>query len=116
MSYSNYVWNLENGNQLTENDIFVSGYDSVLHNLLIASLIEQNKVESLDELEDLGFFGVGEIVPNNNFLINDKGITYTFNKGEYSAYQLNAPEVFIPFNDIRQLIRENSIVSKLANL
>lgn len=116
VSYNNYVWNLKNGNQLTENDIFVSGYDSVLHNLLITSLIEQNKVESLDELEDLGFFGVGEIVPNNNFLINDKGITYTFNKGEYSAYQLNAPEVFIPFNDIRQLIRENSIVSKLANL
>ena len=28
-------------------------------------------------------------------LLTDKGITYTYNKGEYSAYQLDAPEVFI---------------------
>src|SRR5690554_2562397 len=116
ISFSNYTVNLKNGNQLTEGDIFIAGYDKILQSLIIDSLMKQNEVKSIAELEDLGFFGVREIVPNNNFLIDDEGITYTFNKGEYSAYQLNAPEVFIPFNSIKQLIRENSIVSKLANL
>ncbi len=116
VSYRNYVLNLNTGNQILEGDIFIGGYDYAMQNIIITTLIEQNDVETLEDLEDIGYFGVREIVPNKNFLINDKGITYTFNKGEYSAYQLDAPEVFIPFNIIRPLLRENTIISKLANL
>lgn len=116
VSYRNYVLNLNTGNQILEGDIFIGGYDYAMQNIIITTLIEQNNVETLEDLEDIGYFGVREIVPNKNFLINDKGITYTFNKGEYSAYQLDAPEVFIPFNIIRPLLRENTIISKLANL
>lgn len=116
VSYRNYVLNLNTGNQILEGDIFIGGYDYAMQNIIITTLIEQNNVETLEDLEDIGYFGVREIVPNKNFLINDKGITYTFNKGEYSAYQLDAPEVFIPFNIILPLLRENTIISKLANL
>lgn len=116
VSYTNYAINLNSCQLLTENEIFKDGWDRALQNLIISSLLKNNRVKNLTALEDLGYFGVGEIVPNSNFLINDKGITYTFNKGEYSAYQLEAPEIFIPFEEIRSLIRESSIVSKLANL
>ena len=116
VSYRNYVLYLNTGNQILEGDIFIAGYDYAMQNIIITTLIEQNNVETLEDLEDIGYFGVREIVPNKNFLINDKGITYTFNKGEYSAYQLDAPEVFIPFNIILPLLRENTIISKLANL
>ena len=116
VSYRNYVLNLNTGNQILEGDIFIGGYDYAMQNIIITTLIEQNDVETLEDLEDIGYFGVREIVPNKNFLINDKGITYTFNKGEYSAYQLDAPEVFIPFNIIRPLLRANTIISKRANL
>lgn len=116
VSYSNYVLNLNTENQILEGDIFIAGYDYAMQNIIITALIEQNEVETLEDLEDIGYFGVREIVPNKNFLIDDKGITYTFNKGEYSAYQIDAPEVFIPYNVIRQLLRENTIISKLANL
>lgn len=116
VSYSNHVINLNTGDQITEYDIFNAGYDKALQVLIITSLLEQNGVKTIDELEDLGFFGINEIVPNKNFLLNDKGIIYTYNKGEYSAYQLTAPQVFIPYNVIRSLLRENTIVSKLADL
>lgn len=116
VSYSNHVINLNTGDQITEYDIFNAGYDKALQELIITSLLEQNGVKTIDELEDLGFFGINEIVPNKNFLLNDKGIIYTYNKGEYSAYQLTAPQVFIPYNVIRSLLRENTIVSKLADL
>jgi len=114
-SFRNYVFNLNRGNQVTENEIFNAGYDTALQSLIVASLLEQNSVKTVDELEDLGFFGVQEIVPNKNFLLNSEGIIYTFNKGEYSAYQLEAPEVFIPYKAIRSLLRENSVASKLAD-
>ncbi len=116
VSYSNYVFNLITGSQILEGDLFIAGYDFAMQNMIITALMEQNNVETIEDLEDIGFFGVREIVPNKNFLINEKGITYTFNKGEYSAYQLDAPQVFLPFNIIRPLLKENTIISKLADL
>lgn len=115
-SFRNYVLNLQTGRQVTENDIFNAGYDTALQRLIITSLLDQANVKSVEELEDLGFFGVREIVPNHNFLLNEKGIIYTYNKGEYSAYQLDAPQVFIPYEVILSLLRENSVASKLADL
>lgn len=115
-SFRNYVFNLNRGYQVTENEIFNAGYDTALQSLIVASLLEQNGVKTVDELEDLGFFGIQEIVPNKNFLLKREGIIYTFNKGEYSAYQLDAPEVLIPYKAIRYLLRENSIATKLADL
>ncbi|MDD2511728.1 MAG: RsiV family protein [Proteiniphilum sp.] len=112
----NYVFNLRAGAQVTENDLFHAGYDTALQNIIIASLLEENGVKSIEELEELGFFGIREILPNRNFLLNEEGIIYTFNKGEYSAYQLDAPEIMIPYRSIRSLLRENSIASKLADL
>lgn len=115
-SYRNYVLNLLSGKQVTEDDIFNAGYDAALQNLIINSLLDQIKVKSVEELEDLGFFGVREIVPNRNFLLNENGIIYTYNKGEYSAYQLDAPEVFIPYEAIQSLLKDHSVAAKLANL
>lgn len=115
-SYRNYVFNLNNNRQVTENELFNGGYDTALQHLIIASLLEQNNVKRVEELEDLGYFGIREIVPNKNFLLNREGIIYTFNKGEYSAYQLDAPEVFIPYNAIRSLLREQSVAAKLAHI
>lgn len=113
-SFRNYVVNLNTGNLLTENDIFTAGYDVQLRTLFIAALIDQNKVENVRDLADLGYFGIEEITPNKNFLIDKKGITYIFNKGEYSAYQLDAPVIFLPYDAIRPILRENTVVSKLA--
>lgn len=114
--FRNYVLNLQTGKQVTESDIFHAGYESTLQRIIIASLLDQAKVKSVEELEELGFFGIYEIVPNSNFLLNEKGIIYTYNKGEYSAYQLDAPVVFIPYEEILTLIKENSVASKLAKL
>ena len=119
MSYEtvrNYVLNLSTSELMTEGDIFSAGYDMALRPVIQNALLEANGVKTIKELEDLGFFGIDEIVPNRNFLITDKGITYTFNKGEYSAYQLQVPEVFIPYSAIRSLLRDNSIASKLSRL
>lgn len=113
-SFNNYVINLLTGNLITENDIFIAGYDMALQQLFANSLIEQNGVKTISDLEDLGYFGIEEIMPNRNFLIDEDGITYIFNKGEYSAYLLDAPKVFIPYEEVKMLLKENTLVSKLA--
>lgn len=113
-AYNNYVINLLTGDLITENDLFVAGYDVALQQLFASKLLQANSVNTVYELEELGYFGIDEIMPNRNFLINEEGITYIFNKGEYSAYLLDAPEIFIPYTDVMMLLRENTLVSKLA--
>lgn len=116
VSYRNYVIDVKNGKPVLENELFKAGYDQALQNLIISSLLEQNDADSVEELEDFGFFGVGEIIPNKNFLLTETGIIYTYNKGEYSAYQLDAPRVFIPYTAIRSLLRDHTLAAKLADL
>jgi hypothetical protein len=113
-SYRNFVVNFKTGTLLTESDIFIPGYDLALRKIFIATLLEQNNVKTINDLEDLGYFGIEEIMPNKNFLVTDKGITYTFNKGEYSAYQLKSPAVFIPYDLITTILKNNTVVYKLA--
>ena len=115
-SFRNYVIDLQTGTQVTEYDIFNPEFEIALQRLIIASLLEQNGVRTIDQLEELGFFGIEEIVPNGNFLLDDRGITYTFNKGEYSVYQIDAPVVFIPYRNIRTLLRRDSVAARLADL
>jgi len=115
-SFRNYVIDLQSGEQVTEYDIFNQDFESSLQRILIASLLEQNGVQTIDELEDLGFFGIEEIMPNGNFLLDDRGITYLFNTGEYSVHQIEPPVVFIPYRSIRTLLRRNSVAARLADL
>lgn len=113
-SFYNYVVNLKTGKLITENDIFSAGYDVALQKIITAALLSQNNVRSVSELEDLGFFGIEEILPNGNFFVNEKGITYTFNKGEYSAYQLDPPTVFLSYDVLKPILRSNTVVSNLT--
>jgi hypothetical protein len=115
-TFRNFVIDLKTGNILSEKDIFIEGYEPQLRRIIINKLLKQNGVNDISELEQLGYFGVNEIVPNRNFLIDAKGITFIFNKGEYSAYLISAPVIFIPYEEIRHLLRENTTVWKLAEI
>ena len=115
-TFRNFVIDLKTGNILSEKDIFIEGYEPQLRRIIINKLLKQNGVNDMSELEQLGYFGVNEIVPTRNFLIDAKGITFIFNKGEYSAYLISAPVIFIPYEEIRHLLRENTTVWKLAEI
>ena len=78
-TYTNHVLNLNTGNALTEEEIFVDDYLDKLSQVLVDHIAAQNKVENAKELENIGFFSIDEIAPNGNFKVDDAGITYTFN-------------------------------------
>lgn len=111
--FSNYVIDLTTGKPLKETDIFNEGYETILNRVFKEKLFAANKVSSIYDLEDLGYFGIEEIMPNNNFSIDKDGITYIFNKGEYSVLQSDEIRIFIPFEEIPHLLKEQSPVSVL---
>lgn len=109
--YLNHVYDLNENKPLSETDIFNDGYDKILNSIFKNKLLTANKVETISELEDFGYFGIDEIMPNGNFLLNETGITYTFNRGEYSALQLDEINIFIPYKAIDLILKENSPIS-----
>ena len=96
-SFTNHVIDMKTGNLIKEDDIFIEGFQEDLAQILIDRIAKQNTVENPKELENIGFFSIDEIFPNGNFLIDDNGITYTFNEYEIAAYVVGATNVHLPY-------------------
>lgn len=112
--YRNIVLDLTTGNQLTEKDVFIDDYSKSLNQLLSHEVIKQNGVKSAEDLLELGFWGIEDLTSNNNFSVDEKGLTYIINQGEYSAPSLGEIRIFFPYSEILDLLKENSPISRLT--
>lgn len=112
-SVTNHVIDLTKGEFITEADIFVDGFETHLAQLLVNAIAEQHNLEDPKELENKGYFSIDEIYPNGNFLIDERGITYSFNEYEIAAYVIGITNVHFPFEKIQHLLRQESAVSVL---
>ena len=113
-SFTNHVIDMKTGNLIKEDDIFIEGFQVDLAQILIDRIAKQNTVENPKELENIGFFSIDEIFPNGNFLIDDNGITYTFNEYEIAAYVVGATNVHLPYEEIQYLLKKESPIAHLA--
>ena len=113
-SFTNHVIDMKTGNLIKEDDIFIEGFQEDLAQILIDRIAKQNTVENPKELENIGFFSIDEIFPNGNFLIDDNGITYTFNEYEIAAYVVVATNVHLPYEEIQYLLKKESPIAHLA--
>ena len=112
--YNNHVLNLKTGKKLTEADIFTENYHDDLSRIIIEVLAANNNVTNPEELENMGYFNVKEIYPNNNFYIDENGITYTFNEYEIAAFFIGRTDVLLPYEKISHLLREDSPIAPIA--
>jgi len=106
-----YLLNLKDGQLLKEKDIFSEDYQAELSNLLVAELMKQNNVSSPDELFVLGYFGAVELLPNDNFMIDEKGITYLYNEREIASDLCGTVEIFVPYGKLKHLLNPESPVN-----
>lgn len=113
-AYNNHVINLKTDDIIKEEDIFIENYEDDLAQILIDRIAKQNNVDNPKELENVGFFSVDEIFPNGNFLVDDYGITYTFNEYEIAAYVVGATNVHLPYEEIQYLLKKDSPIAHLA--
>jgi len=112
--YRNVVIDLKTGNVVTEQDIFIPEYKNVLNAMLTDKIVAQNKVKTAEELLEFGYWGIEDITSNNNFYIDDKGLTYIFNQGEYSAPSLGEIRVPFTFDELSVILKPESPISLLS--
>ncbi|MBP1676228.1 MAG: hypothetical protein H6Q20_787 [Bacteroidetes bacterium] len=113
-----FVFNLKNGKKITENDLYITGYESKLSELIKQRIVEQSKedtnVAPILNLEDTDYW-IDAIKPNGNFYVTDESINYVFNPYEIAPYYIGQTEVVIPFNRLKGLLKADNILAYLIN-
>ena len=98
-------YDLETGDMVNEQDLFIDDYYEPLKTLLLNALIAQtDNAESKRDLRRMGY-SVADVVPNENFYVTQDGITYVYNPYEIAPYAMGCIEIFLPWETVRPLIR-----------
>lgn len=108
-----YVYNLTTDKLLKEDDFSGNRYENNISLVLAKKIAETNELENINDLENLGYNNLDEIKPNNNFTLDDKGITYYFNENDIAGTMVGITEVFIPYEELAIYIQKDSPISSL---
>lgn len=108
-----YSLDLQKFEKIQEEDLFDDNSLPIVHDLILKKLEANNHVNSLEELEQIGFFDLSEIALFKNFYINEKGVTYVYNPYEIGSYALGTMEVLLTFEDLKNLIMPDSPLTQL---
>ena len=103
-SYINY--DLNNGSEIKLDQLLVPNYSYKLNQIAEKKFIEVNGKEGWD-------FQPGEFKLNDNFAIKKGGLIFMFNSYEIGTYLPPGP-VYIPYNEIKDLIKAESLLLKIA--
>ena len=114
LNYFNF--DLKNGKQIKESDLFKAGFEETLTSLLKTRIVEQSNedpnVETIISLDDTDYW-VDAIKPNSNFYITDESINYVFNPYEIAPYYMGITEVVIPFDRLKDMLNKPSVIDYL---
>ncbi len=102
------TYDLRNGKALSESDIFEAESNDFISNCMLKKLEENCKKSN----SDIQQYYLDKIVPNGNFYLNAKGITYIFNQYDIAPYAYGQTEIFIPYKEFEAIIKEDCPITK----
>lgn len=97
---------------LSEEDLFVPGYFAPLTEKIVAQLMVQYEAPVADSLLMKGFFTIEDIVPNNNFWLDEENIHYSFNQYEIAPYAMGVIDVSVPYTDLEDILLPEGPISR----
>lgn len=92
---------------------FTESSTNELNLLLQKKLMEQNKVESVDDLSSIGYFDIYNLSATSNFYITDNGLVWSYKPQELTVDANVEPKILIPFSDLSAFVKESSIINTL---
>ncbi len=111
--YSNY--NIVNGKEISLDDLLIPGYKAELDKIGEKRFRETYNIKQGESFEQAGYFiKKNEFHLNNNFSITKTGLRFRFGQYEIGPYVLGAPSVFIPYSEIKDLIKSDGLLANLV--
>jgi hypothetical protein len=111
-SYRKFInFDLSNGDELKLTDLLNDGFYQQL-NIVGEEIFRQtNEIEPSKDLTEAGYwFDNNKFSVNNNFTIDEYGLTFYFNNYEITAYAFGPTELFIPYDRISDLIKPDGLL------
>jgi hypothetical protein len=97
-------FDLSNGKKLSLRDIFSD--EEQLRALVERKFREVREIEPSVSIADAGFFWGDAFSLPQNFALQEDGVYFHYNPYEAAAYALGATEFTIPYEDLKEVIRQ----------
>lgn len=112
---ANRVFDLNSQQVITLSNLFSTDNLSEVGALLRQALATLNECESVEQLAQAGiFFSVNEIEPTDNFMLDDKGLTWIYDPYEIAPYAYGPVTVSLTWKELVDLLDPESPVKAFA--
>lgn len=112
-SFTGFVnWDTKAGKNLTLDEIFAPGYQDKLKTIAEKIFRTNEKLSGTASLKDNYFFKDDKFALNTNFSVTPIGIKFLYNQYEIKPYAAGITELFIPYVQIKSLLRPNTAVTQ----
>lgn len=112
--YNNF--DLKTGERITYKDILSENYMDELTKAGEKIFREFFKADANKSLAEQGWFGFEEgFFVNDNFAICKGGLLIRYNPYEAGAYAIGAPSIFIPYKEIKNIIKADGLIGRLID-
>ncbi|WDF53660.1 DUF3298 and DUF4163 domain-containing protein [Mucilaginibacter sp. KACC 22063] len=112
-SFTSFVnWNTKSHKDLTLEDIFIAGYKPALTRVAEKIFRKQENLSDTASLATDYFFENNKFALNNNFLITPVGIRFLYNQYEIKPYAAGQTDLLVPYNQIKKLLKPNTVTAQ----
>ena len=102
------------GREISLDELLIKGYEEKLNSVGERKFREERNIKPEDDLEKAGFwFKDNKFLLNRNFLVSNSGLRFFFNDYEIAPHSLGPTEIFISFEQIKDLINPESLLTGL---
>ncbi len=109
-----YSFDVETQTFIDVNRLFRDDAIADVCQLLRQQLLKQNNASGNEQLNDMGYFNVENIMVTSNFYFDDKGVTWSYLPNELAVEAVGEPRITIPYNELKDYLCEESVITKLA--
>ena len=109
-SYLNY--DPISGKEILLDSLILPGSWNKLNTIAEKIFRKNEKLSATSSLKDGYFFKDDIFALNQNFTITDEGLQFMYNPYEIKAYVYGTTTLVIPFSELKEIARPNSLISK----
>ncbi|RYZ99623.1 MAG: DUF3298 domain-containing protein [Sphingobacteriaceae bacterium] len=111
-SYTGYInWDTKANKNLDLKDIVVDGSYNKLTKIAEGIFRKDEKLTDASSLANDYFFKDNKFALNENFSVTPLGLKFLYNQYEIKPYAAGQTELLVPYAQIKQLMRPNTVVS-----
>ena len=98
-------FDVKTGQMLQLDDLFITGADSQLEDIIVGEMADDFDVNDLEGLQEKGVFVDGQVYVSDNFIYGDDDITFIYCEDEIAPHSIGEIRVKIDIDDLKRLMR-----------